>query len=236
MELMVAIYLVVFIAALFQSSVGFGANLIAMPIVVQLDPDLVPGAVLLANTVISTFVVIRDHSGIRWRLVVSATSGAIAGATLGAFVLRHLSSDGLGVVVALCVLGAVALSLIRRSPARSVPNMMAAGAASGFSGSTAGIAGPPIALLFAGAPPNEFRGTLGLFFVTTSATSFTALHLAGRFGADQLAAGLLLTPATLCAFVLSRPLLRYVDVAMIRPAVFGVSTASAVVLLARLVI
>jgi len=205
-----------------------------MPIVVQLDPSLVPGAVLLSTVAVNAFVIFRDRKGVNKRLVLTATLGAMIGATLGSLVLRRMSDDSLGIVIAVCVLAAVAISLVHRSPARTSSNMAMAGVASGFSGSTAGIAGPPMALMFAGAPAGEFRGTLGMFFLTTSATSFTALFAAGRFGSEQLIDGVMLMPATLLAFAMSRPLLRFVDGAMIRPAVLLLSTVSAVVLLVRL--
>lgn len=235
MELVVAVYVVLFVAALFQASVGFGANLIAMPIVIQLDPTLVPGSVLTAITAINILVFIRDRGSINGPMIFAASAGAGFGSIIGLVVLRRLSDDGLAVVVAVSVLAVVGLAGVRRVPPRTTRTLLIAGTASGFSGSTAGIAGPPMALLFADAPPGEFRGSLGAFFLSTSVTSLTALHFAGRFATPELGAGLALAPATILGFVVAHPLLKHVNTGLIRPAVLTISALSALVLLGRVV-
>lgn len=227
------ILVIVFVACLFQASVGFGSNLIAMPIVVQLDPDLVPGAVMVASALLNVMVMIRDRQHVELRPVAAAAFGAAAGTGVAALILRQLSDRGLGVLVGLCVLAMVAITAFGRPPARSTRNLAIAGTAAGFSGTAAGIGGPPVVLLYQDADAGPLRGSLAGFFLATSALSFAGLHLAGRFGTEQLAAGAILVPAAVAAFVASKPLLRVIDRRMIRPAILTLSTTAAAVLLTR---
>jgi uncharacterized membrane protein YfcA len=228
-----AVLVIVFVATLCQSTVGFGAALIATPLVVQLDPDLVPGPVMVATCSLNLLVLIRERQAVTLRPILLAIAGAGAGTTLAVLTLRQLSDEGLSVLIGLCVLVMVLLAAAGRTPDRSGRNLTAAGIVSGFSGSAAGIGGPPVALLFHDAEVGELRASLAGYFLALSALSFTGLHVAGRFGAGELADGARLLPAVIVAFVASKPLLPLIQQRVVRPTILALSAGAAVVLLSR---
>jgi uncharacterized membrane protein YfcA len=228
------ILVVMTLAAVFQAAIGFGAALIAIPIIAQLRPDLVPGSVMMATLALNLMIMTRDRSAVELRSLSAAAVGAVAGSLIGAVVAAQVSDRVVQVLVACCVLAMVVLLVaVRAYPTPTVRNLVGAGTASGFALVTAGIGGPPIALLYSGGEGAEVRGSLSTFFVFTGAVALTSLALAGRLDGERFVAGLELMPAVVAGFVLGRPLTRVVDRGLTRPAILVVSTLSAVILLVR---
>lgn len=232
------IVIVVFIGAVFQASIGFGANVIAQPIVFLLEPSLVPGSVLLANAALGWLVVARERQSIDRQALGSAGAGAIVGlftgTAIGVVVIRAASADALAIIVAISVLvmiGLLAGDRIRVAP--SPRSISLAALAGGFAGTTAGIGGPPMALVYRDAEGPTVRSSLAGYFVISSPVALTGLVIAGRFGWSELGAGIALLPVTTAGFLASKPLLPLVDRGFTRPAILGVSAAAALLLLAR---
>lgn len=234
-QVFIEAFLLIFAASVVQGSVGFGANLLAMPIMVQIDPALVPGPTLLATALLNVLVIWHHREHINFAPISQALGGRIVGTGAAVVALGYLSQRGLGFVIAAVVLGAVALAVTGVTVPRNRRNMMAAGAASGFSATTAGIGGPPVALLFHDAEGPEIRGSLALYFLIGLVMTLVGLAYAGRFGTDHLMASLLLTPASVIGFLASRPASRFIDRGYARPAILILSTIAAVTLLARLI-
>ena len=232
----VVILVVVAAAAVFQSSIGFGANLIAQPIVYQIDPGLVPGPVLMTTVVLSMLVLTRDRQPVQVGPISSAVAGAILGIAIAVGVIGALSSEALAVLIALCVLVMVLIAAIGRAPQRSSRSLFVAGVVGGFGSTTAGIGGPPVALLFTDADGPETRSFLSGYFLVASTLTFAGLFLADRFGLDDAKAGVALLPAAAAGFVLSKPLLPIVDRGATRPAILAVSGGAALLLLARTIL
>lgn len=229
-----AAFSVVFVATAVQGSVGFGANLLAMPLMAQINPDLVPGPTLIATALLNVLVLRAEWEHVEMQPIGEALAGRLVGTAAAVVALGFLSQRGVSFVIAATVLAGVALSASGFTAPRSRRNMMTAGAVSGFGATTAGIGGPPIALLFADASGPRIRGSLALYFLVGLLITLTALTVAGRFGVDQVAAGLALIPASILGFAASRPLSRVVDRGYARPAILVLCSAAALVLLARL--
>ncbi len=224
-----------FIASAIQGSIGFGANVFAVPVLALLDPSLVPGPVLLAGFGINLLMLARDRRSASLRPVSSAIIGRVLGPVGRVVALGLLSQQGLSVLVAVTVFAIVGVSLVSLVPERSTRNLVIAGTISGFSASTAGIGGPPVALMFQDAKGPEVRGSLGAFFVVGNIISLTGLAIAGRFGLEEIRVGLSLAPAALLGFGSTKWLLPVVDRGFIRPAIVGLSAAAALALLGKLV-
>ena len=77
-----------------QGSVGFGMNVLAAPILIQIDTDLVPGPLLAAALVMSLLVARRDRAGINRSALLWAVCGRVPGAALGTLLLLALSPWG----------------------------------------------------------------------------------------------------------------------------------------------
>ncbi len=228
------IVIVVFVAAVFQASVGFGANVIAQPIVFLLEPSLVPGSILLANVLLSCLVMFRDRQGIDQRPATGAVLGVVAGAVVGVATIRAASPDVLAIVIAGCVLLMVALLASNSlSLEPSSRNITLAALVGGFAGTTAGIGGPPMALVYQRVEGANLRGSLAGYFVIASPVALVGLAIAGRLGWREVGIGFGLFPVVLLAFVASGRLLPIVDRGFTRPAILSASALAAIVLIIR---
>ena len=157
--------------------------------------------------------------------------GLATGTVFGAAALRAISTEHLTKIFAKLVLLAVALSVAGLRVRPTPLALFAGGSAPGLMGTMVGIHGPPIALMFQNARPEQARAMLGAFFFVAYVGSIVTLTAFGLFGILQLklAAGLL--PGVV-AGVLVAPLLdRLVTHARLRVAILIISASSAVVLL-----
>jgi len=219
-----------------QSSIGFGANLISMPILVQITPELVPGAVLSAGMIMNVLVVARERSAVEKDSVAGALGGRAIGTVLGVIALSMLSERALQFVVAFAVLFMVVIAANGSTPKRSVPTMIGAGTVGGFTASTAGIGGPPVALFFRDASGPKIRSSLSSYFTVGTLFTLTGLVVADRLGTEHIPWILGLVPAIVIGYLLSGPMLPIVDRGWTKPAVLVLSAAAAIVLLIRLIV
>lgn len=229
----VAIVVVVLTASIFQGAIGFGGNLIAQPLVIQLEPDLAPGPTLLTMTVLSGLLLLRDSSSANVRALGPAGIGTVVGTVIALVVLRRSAADSLSLIVAISVLAMVAITALSTTIERSRRNLSVAGALGGFGATTAGIGGPPVALLYQGAEGREVRGFLSSYNLLVSLFAIAGLSATGLFGLAELLDTARLLPIMGVGFLLSRPLLPIVDRGVTRPAILVVSASAAFVLLIR---
>ena len=223
----------VLVGAAVQGSVGLGLGLLAAPAFALVDPTLVPGTILLTTSVLPVLTALRERDAVEWRGVGFALLGRAPGTAVGVYVVATQPPSTTAVVVAVVVLGAVALSLTSWE-ARPTPRaLVAAGVISGVGGTATSVGGPPVALLYQRSSGATLRATMGMYFLIGNISSLLALAVAGQVaGRDVTRAGLLL-PFLLAGFLLSGPLRRHVDDDRLRVAVLVVSAGSAVLLLLR---
>lgn len=229
------IFVVMTAGAVVQGAVGFGANLIAAPILVLIDPGLVPGPILVAGLALNVLMVLGEpeHDGLRstgWALL-----GRVPGTVIGAAALVLLPAGRLEILFPVLILVGVGLSVGGLRLRRSAPTLIGAGTLSGFMATVVGIGGPPMALVYQHATGPVLRGALARFFTLGGALSVLSLVVVGRFDLAALGTSLLLVPGVVLGFAVSRRLNRYLDTRFTRLAVLGVSSASAVAALARAV-
>lgn len=232
----VGAFLVVVVASTTQASIGFGANLISMPTIALLEPDLVPASALIAIIAQNVLTLWRDRDGLEVRPVSVALVGRVCGTVIAIPVLRQLGAEGIQLIVAVTVLGLVALTASPLAPRRTTATMAGAGTISGFFAATAGIGGPPVALLFQKDPGPSIRGSMSGFFTVGTTITVIGLAIAGRLGWWELGWGLALVPAAIAGYLLSGPLLPVVDRGATRPAILALSSVAAVALLVRVAI
>jgi uncharacterized protein len=221
------------IGATIQGAVGFGMNLIAAPVVAFVNPDLVPGPLIVASMVFTVLVAFReraalDRTGARWAL-----AGRVPGTIAGALLIASLSSRGVAVAVGVAVLVAAALNLAHLGLRPTPVTLLGAGLVSGFSGTVSSIGGPPLAVVYANEPGAVLRGTLAAVFVVGGLLSIASLVAVGNIGTDEALASLLLVPPLIVGFALSRRLASHIDAGRTRAAVLAVSAAGAVTVIVK---
>jgi uncharacterized membrane protein YfcA len=223
----------VLVGAAVQGAVGLGLGLLAAPVFALIDPSLVPGTILLVTFVLPILMSLRELQGVDWRGLGCALAGRVPGTAVGVYVVAAHPPAVTAVVVAVVVLGAVALSLLSWKPRPTPRALLVAGVVSGIGGTATSVGGPPVALLYQRASGPTLRSTMGLYFLVGNTFSVAALALAGEVSGDDVRRALMLLPFVFVGFVLSGPLRRHVDGPRLRAAVLALSALSAVVLLAR---
>ena len=216
-----------------QGSVGFGAALVAAPVLLLIHPAFAPGPILVSNLVLTLLVVRREWGFVDFDALRFLAGGRLLGTVIAAGVLAKLSPALFDVLFATLVLIAVGLSLPRRGFERSARNLAVAGVASGLMGTLAAIGGPPVALVYHGVAPPRFRATLGVLLVLGASMSIAAAWAVGRFGHTEIALSAVLVPAAFVGFWLSRFGIRWMNGPRVRVAGLVLSSAAALGVLAR---
>jgi uncharacterized membrane protein YfcA len=226
--------LVMGVGAAVQGAVGFGAALMAAPVLALLDPTFVPAPLILAALVLNLLVMRRDPGAHHWAPVKWPVIGQVPGALIGVAVLSAAASDDtLGVLFGVLILFAIALSLSGLHPRPTRPVLFGAGTLSGFMQSTVGAGGPPIALVFQNESGPVIRASLSRYFLSSCTVSLFFLTLAGQVGGAELVAAVVLLPGTVLGFLASGWVAHHVDGDVARRAVLTLSAVAAVAVLLK---
>jgi uncharacterized membrane protein YfcA len=199
---LIAAIVVVALASAVHGAVGFGLSLLAVPVLLVLDPSFVPGPALMAGLLLSVLVDGRELKAADPR-VGWAVLGLLPGTAVGAALIAAVPEDALGVPLGLLVLVAVALSARAPAPgAHPRRSRRRRYGLSGFLATAASVGGPPIALIY-------------------------ARSRRGRFGTRDLRTSAAFAPGVVVGFLLSGPLRPFVDSGRTRPAVLVLSAVAA---------
>ncbi len=223
--------LVVFVGALVQGTVGVGLGMVGAPLLALVDPEFVPVGILLPVVPLSLTMAVRerhhvDFTGIRWAVI-----GRIPGTIAGAWVVARADGSALTIMIGIVVLVAVVASLAGVHFAPTNRNLAIAGVASGFTGTSAGIGGPPIALTYQHRDPATIRSTLAVYFFIGLTISFVSLAVGGVIDRHQLELGLLLVPAAIVGTVVAPQVARRLPAHRVRLAVLLLCAVSAIALI-----
>lgn len=224
---------VITLGAILQASTGLGAGLVIVPLLGLISLELIPGPVIFASLALSTLMAWRGRRYIHFPGLKTLVAGLVAGTVLGALSLSAVPLDHAGVLFGALVLLAIAITAVGARIPFTRPSLAAAGTLSGFMGTTAAIGAPVLALLYQHEDGRTLRATLGFLYFLSSVMMVAFLHLAGHFGAHELRLGLYLIPGFLTGYVLAAPIAGLLDRGYTRVAVLAISTASALVLIAK---
>jgi uncharacterized membrane protein YfcA len=174
-----------------QSAIGFGAGLLASPILLLvLEPVQVVALLLLCGLLAGPLILAEpgQHGRVQGREAGGLLAAAAAGLPLGVVVLGLLGRHSMQLVVGVLVLATLAAQRLR--PARTGPASGAvAGAAAGVLTTATSLNGPPLVLWLRGRghSPAVFRATMTVAFLVLSVAGLAVL-LAARD--PHLSAGL----------------------------------------------
>lgn len=232
MGVYVAVFVIVALASTLQSSVGMGQGLMAAPLLRLIEPDLLPGPIVVAGLLTSITVAARNTHLADTREVLPALGGRLVGGGLAVALLAALSERGLTITIGVIVLGLVALRLVGLRIPRSPASLAGTGVVSGVSGTIASLGGAPMGLLFEQhARAREFRGPMGAFTMIGGAMSVALLMVAGEFDARAWGLALALVPPLAIGWIAARWVTPIVDRGLLGPLVLMVSSVAAVVLI-----
>lgn len=222
------------VAALIQSSIGFGFALVAVPALALIHPDLVPVPLILLSLVLTMSTVVRERRSADWPAIRWVIGGRIPGTIAGLALIKVVAPATLQTIIGAVILLAVVLVLLRGyGHQRNHLSEVIAGAASGAMHMIAAISGPPLALLFAQDRGPTLRATLGAIFFLGGLLTLGVRAVGGEVNAAQLALAGALTPALLLGFWTSRFLIHRVQGPLIRAAVLVFAGTGGLLLLVR---
>jgi len=216
-------FLVVFasvaVGAIVQGSIGFGLNLVVVPVVAILEPAALPASMIMMAIPMTLGSAIREHDHIDYPGVWWTTLGRLPGVVVGAWVVSALTPGTLSLVIGGLVVLAAAMTAVS-PPVRVVPlSEAAAGFVAGAMGTASSIGGPPIALLYQREPGAIVRSTLGATFLIGLVLSLAALAFAGQVESWHVLLAIALMPAIGIGLLVSAWLHPFIDAGWLRPLV-----------------
>ncbi len=175
------------LAACVQALTGFGASLVAMPLLVQLtDPVSAVFACTLAGALISGTASRTERRHASRELATRLTCWALVGVPVGLVGVALLSDRTLRLVLVGTVAVAILVELrgTRLRPGGRLTDLCGFGA--GALLVTTGINGPPLVLALRGLEPRRYRATLQVTFLLQDVAALAALAIAGHASATGL--------------------------------------------------
>jgi hypothetical protein len=205
------VVLVVFLATLIRSALGFGEALFAVPLLALLLPLRVaaPLAVLLSIT-IAGIIVIQDWQKIHLRSTGWLLFATLFGIPLGLLLLTSSHQRTAKVALALVLITFSAYSVFGSKPLELKTDnlvwLFGCGFFAGVLGGAYGMNGPPLAIYGAMRrwSPQHFRATLQGYFLPASIIGMAGYWLAGLWVPAVTHYYLISLPATLPAVLLGR--------------------------------
>ena len=221
------------LGAALQGSVGYGMGLLVTPILLLIEPRLIPGPFLLAAFVLIILMILREHQaidllGLRWVL-----AGGVPGILLGTAALSVLPQREFGLAFGAILLLAVVMSLGGVRFPMTRPVLIVAGFISGVMGTMGAIGGPPVALVYQDSSPERLRSTISGYFIAGSVLTLGTLAVAGRFGAQEIQFGLVMMPGVVLGFFLSFLLVKRIGRASLRPYILGISAVAGAIVIIK---
>ena len=217
----------------FQAAVGLGFALVAAPILALVDPQFVPGPLLLAGAALAAIMAHNERAAIDRPLLSVCLVGLAAGTIIGTVALQAFGGADLQRVFGGMILLAVGISMAGVPVAANLRNLLAASAVSGIMGVMAGIHGPAIALAFQRSDPKFARAMLGGYFTVAYLLAAAALYMIGAFGMPELGRTLILLPGVAIGLALAPITRRYVDRERLRVAILSIAAISALLLIVK---
>ena len=191
------IAVLLFVSSAVQGVLGFGFAVIASPIIVQINPNLVPQLLALLGLPIALRVFFREKEGVDLSKVKPLIVGRLVGGPIGLLLLLNLSEKYLSIAVGVIVLVAGLGSFFGWVINRNNINSFLAGTFSGIFGMVAAVGGPPVALLYRNTKSEEFRPSLNSVFSIGILITLSLLVLSGNLFMDHLLLFVLFLPFVL---------------------------------------
>ncbi|MEM7339595.1 MAG: sulfite exporter TauE/SafE family protein [Actinomycetota bacterium] len=224
---------IVFVGAVIQSSAGFGFGIVSAPVLVVLDPALVPAVVIGMGVPASLLVIWRERANVRLATVQWVLLGRLPGSYLGALAVVALGDRALALMFAVSLLTAVGLSVAGLQVRHTAPNMAAVGLVSGAMGTATSIGGPPLALLYQRESGPDLRAAMSVLLATGSVMSLSFLALGGAYSWFDAQRTIAFYPVVLLGFAASRWTVRWLDGGYTRAAVLVFAAGAALLIGAR---
>lgn len=184
--------IIIFIAAIIQSTSGFGFGIFSMALLPLFLPYKEANVLTLATVlVLQIYTVIKFRKHINFKLVTAPGIAAIIFGSIGVHLMISLSDQVMNIILGI-FLWSLAFYMIflanRINLKKSVITGLFAGSLGGFMDGMFAIGGPPMVAYFDSVidDPLEYQSTLQLYFMITTANVIFNNILCGNFNATLI--------------------------------------------------
>ena len=179
-------YVIFFFSLLVQALGGFGAGLLAVPLLTLLyEPRFIIPAFSVVNLLLNLIILFEVRTKIAWKKVSVIVIGSLMGLPAGVFALKYLDQKVIGLLIAMVtfVLGLLFFCGFKPKIKRSSFSFIVTGVISGFLSSVAAMGGPPLIFLMMalGLKKDVFRATLVACFIFNGVVSISLYFINGLF-------------------------------------------------------
>jgi uncharacterized membrane protein YfcA len=223
----------VLVASVVQTSSGIGFGMVAAPILILIDTQLVPGPILLLSLIVSAMAAFRERHAIDYRGLMIALGGRIPGTILAGLTITIIPVDTFGLVFGILVLLAVILSVVARKVTPTPKVLLPAGFVSGYMGTLTSIGAPPMALAYQHGSAATIRSTMAIYFVIGAAFSIATLAWYGRFGRAEIMASVVFVPPLFIGFWLSNFVVRRLQGERVRQIILALCGVASMILIVK---
>lgn len=231
------IAIIVTIAYLGESLFGFGAGLIAVPLLSILLGVKETVIFLILFQFLTGLLIIGSYRHIPWKIIFPMTITMILGTVIGTFILTSLNNSVLKIILALSISAFLLKSIIVKKPKSPDINSKFWGMLLGFIGGLLqgilGMGGPPLTMYLITAVPRkeQFRaGLIFLFFISCLIRIFL-LTQNGLLDFNQIKSSLPFLPFFLISLAAGHFLHMKIDEKYYRYAVYIILFISTITLL-----
>jgi uncharacterized protein len=221
------------VGAAVQGSVGFGANLLAVPVVALVEPDALPATLTIWVLPLAIAMAVRERRGIDRPGALSLVAWRVPGTLVGALTVAAVSVDTISALAGGAVLLAVAVTAGGVAVPVNRATTAAAGLASGAMGTATSIGGPPLALLYQRREGPVMRSTLAVTFGAGLLISLAGQAAVGAVAGWHVLLALSLLPGTVAGLLVARVLAHRLDGVWLRPTVLTLAGVTGLVALIR---
>jgi uncharacterized membrane protein YfcA len=223
---LLAAMVIVAVSGVIFGMTGFGFAMISVPPLLLLyGPETVVALTIGASMLTSVIVVLGNHRELDRRLVLTMLPGAVVGLLLGAWILELVDPTILKIGAGAFVSTYSVLLLRGYQPTGmgSTRAATVAGTFSGALGTSTGLSGPPVVILFTARQlgVNAFRVTTAGYFVAINLIGMSILLAGGTVGRTELVVSAALTPAALIGTLIGNRLVRRFTAAQFRKLTLG---------------
>ena len=233
---LVFISVLLFASAAVQGILGFGFAVISSPILVQIEPLLVPQILSLLALPMAYRIYQREKKEVDWKPFKFLFLGRVIGGPLGLLLLINLNERLLSISVGAIVFFAGVATFNEWTLERNNQTSWIAGSLSGIFAMIAGVGGPPIAILYRGASGKEFRPSLNAVFTFGIIITLSLLFISGEIYRDHIVLILYLVIPVALGLKLSSSLFSDVSDATISKGVTYFSIISGLIVIFRNII
>ncbi|MBO9380465.1 TSUP family transporter [Sphingomonas histidinilytica] len=163
------------VATYIQGITGVGFGMVAMPLLVLIDPGTVPGPVIIAGIFASVPLLIAGWRQVAWRELGILLPGVVVGSLVAAIFIGLVSSSTLRSFVGLLLVVVGGTAAFSRPRAPGPVAFTSAGFATGFMGTVAGVHSAPLAILYRYDTLAKVRPTAAALFVAAYTLSLAGL-------------------------------------------------------------